>query len=169
SKINAGCYEEGMPLCLMCKAAVRLKEPAVIGDIDMHMTELPYNMPGKVYRCPMPFSDRDPKQSMFDEFKEKSITAVVLLVGDDECIRETGKDLRFFYQEQGIEVIHLPFDEGVQPELNPTIHANHINAAIDRVLELAGSGSNVAIHCFAGILRTGFFVNALSSRIERIG
>ena len=121
-------------------------------------TELPFHLPGRVFRSAMPFSSFDPGDKLLDRYLEEQVSVVVLLVSDENCWIHSGRDLRSLYQVQGLTVIHLPFpDFGVpeQDELERTV-----TAAVEYSLE----GKNIAVHCQAGIGRTGMFTACLARR-----
>ena len=103
----------------------------------MTITELPLGLPGQVYRCPMPFGEFDPDENVFSQLINNQVTCVVLLASDDECIKKTSMNLREMYTGAGMSVIHLPI-----------LH----------------EGNNLAIHCSAGIGRTGTFAACLAKR-----
>ena len=125
----------------------------------MVLTELPYNLPGRIYRSPMPFSAFDVTGKLWDAFKHNRVGGVVLLAGDDECLRKSGRDLRAFYLSEGLVVVYLPIpDFGVpsKPELE---------RAVESALQHARAGVNLAIHCLAGVGRTGLFAASLAKRV----
>ena len=47
----------------------------------MYLTELPFNLPGRVFSSSMPFGYYDPEGEAIIEFKAENIHAVVVLVG----------------------------------------------------------------------------------------
>ena len=122
----------------------------------MELTELPASFPGKIFRSAMPFSTYDPDGQLIQAYKNEGVSMVVLLASDEECLRITGRDLRSFYQEEDFEVQYLPVPDFSTPE------ADDLREAVQQVLSHSNSGKGVAIHCHAGIGRTGMFAACLA-------
>jgi protein-tyrosine phosphatase len=123
------------------------------------MNELPLGLSGRVFRSPMPFGDYDPDENLFPEFVKYKISCVVLLASDEECIRNTGINLRELYTQVGMKVIHLPIRDYSVPE--DSVLRNTIESAVQNLQ----GGRNLVIHCSAGIGRTGTFAACLAKRV----
>ena len=63
----------------------------------MPLTELPFGLPGRLFRSPMPFGPYDLHGEVYDRFREEQITVVELPAAEDECLHKTGHNLRTFY------------------------------------------------------------------------
>jgi atypical dual specificity phosphatase len=122
----------------------------------MEITNLPYKFPGKVYRSAMPFSTYDPAGQLLDAYKSREISLIVLLASDEECLRITGRDLRSIYDEENFEVIYLPIPDFDVPD------DEDLREAVQNVLARSRAGEAIAIHCHAGIGRTGMFAAGLA-------
>lgn len=122
----------------------------------MSLTELPYGLPGRVFRSQMPYSTYDPSGELVEQYVEQGISAIVLLAGEQEYLLHTNRDLKKLYAEHGFEVIHLPITDFEVPSQEA------INTAVKVAYELARQGRNIAIHCYAGIGRTGTFAACLA-------
>lgn len=124
----------------------------------MELTKLPWPLPGEVFRSAMPFSSYDPGGELVQEFKRKRISLVVMLTTDREAQRFSGHDLRSIYASEGIKVCHLPIPDFSVPE------ADELEQVIVEALDQINQGESVAVHCHAGIGRTGMFLACLAKR-----
>ena len=61
------------------------------GGEAMSLTELPYHLPGRIFRSPMPFSVYDPQGDSLLQFKREKGSLIVLLAEEAECIERTGQ------------------------------------------------------------------------------
>jgi protein-tyrosine phosphatase len=123
------------------------------------LTELPLQLPGRVFRSPMPFSGYDPEQVIFDYYLQEKVSVIVLLAGDQETEIKAGRNLREFYLSQGMQVIHLPIPDFSIPEVQS------LALAVEQCLQHAQNGANIAIHCLAGMGRTGVFAGCLAKKV----
>jgi protein-tyrosine phosphatase len=123
------------------------------------LTELPFGLPGKIYRSPMPFQHGDVKGSVFQDYLSKGILVVVVLAEAEECLQRTGRDLPAFYRANGLEVVECPIADYAVPAWRP------LDQALNDVIERASSGKNVAVHCYAGFGRTGTFMACLAHKV----
>lgn len=124
----------------------------------MELTFLPLGLPGNIYRSPMPFGQYDLHSQVYPLFWRNDIQAVVMLIPDAECHIYAGQDLRRRYERDGLTVIHLPMKDYRGAEYPK------LSAAIDETLRLAREGTNIDIHCHAGLGRTGLFAACLAMR-----
>ena len=56
----------------------------------MSLIELPFGLPGRIFRSPMPFGPYDLHGEVYDQFHEAQIAVIVLLASDDECLPGPG-------------------------------------------------------------------------------
>jgi protein-tyrosine phosphatase len=123
------------------------------------LIELPFGLPGRIYRGRMPFSAKDPQGEIFPRMQELGISVVVVLAGRDECLERAGRDLPAFYAENGLEVLHLPIPDFSVPPI-PLL-----DEVIRAVILRAQAGRHIAVHCYAGYGRTGLFLACLARRV----
>jgi protein-tyrosine phosphatase len=122
----------------------------------MTMTELPFGQPGRIFRSPMPFGKYDSKGLLYEAYRTNDISVIVLLAEDHECKEKARRDLRALYTQDGFTVVHLPIvDFGI-----PSAPA--LREALDSTVQEAQAGRHIAIHCSAGIGRTGLFTACLA-------
>lgn len=126
------------------------------------LIELPLNLPGRIYRSPMPLNYKDPNGELLEQYERENIDVIVMLVGVEESVRETGYDLQSLYQNKGIEVIYFPipdFDVPVKEEL-----ITYLDQTLGKVLD----GKNILIHCNGGLGRTGMFLACVVKRVLNV-
>lgn len=122
----------------------------------MSLTELPYGLAGRIFGSPMPYSSYDPSGMLVERYEKEGISAIVLLAGEEEYLKFARRDLKQLYTEQGFEILHLPITDFGIPD------PKDLRLAVNSAYDLAKEGKNVAIHCHAGIGRTGTFAACLA-------
>lgn len=123
------------------------------------MIALPYPLAGKIFRSEMPFSRYDPAGSLLEDYLTAGISLVVILAEEQEILRATGIDLKNTYRNHGIKVLHFPVPDYETPD------AKALDQILKQMVELAGSGRNLVMHCHAGIGRTGLMAACLAKRV----
>lgn len=125
----------------------------------MQLTELPFHLPGRIFRSPMPFSAYDPRGDSLLQFKREKGSLIVLLAEEEECMERTGRNLKSLYLQEGFQVIHLPIPDFDVPS------KEDLKGAVKKTVEQAQAGQNIVIHCHAGLGRTGLFVAYLAKQV----
>ena len=123
------------------------------------LTEIPFDLPGKIYRSPMPFGPYDRMSQVWQLYQEKDVNQVVILVEQQEYLVHARRDLPKFYRSEGMDVIHFPI-----PDFQVPADKDVLATAIEDVLDRAQGDGNIAVHCLAGIGRTGIFLACTAKR-----
>ena len=124
-----------------------------------YFTQLPFGYAGQIYRSPMPFGAFDPQDVVLDCYRQAGIHVVVMLVSFEEAYEKTGLDLRCLYRDNGMQVIYLPIPDFDIPAPQSLL------AGLAQVQAHAQAGHNVAVHCNAGVGRTGLFMACLARKV----
>ncbi|MBU0510584.1 MAG: dual specificity protein phosphatase family protein, partial [Chloroflexi bacterium] len=123
------------------------------------LTELPFDLTGRIFRSPMPFGPYDWQNEVWPAYQENDVSAVVVLIEPQEYLVHARRDLLAFYHSAGLDVIHLPIpDFRIPPDVNA------LEDAIAAAIEHAQAGGNLAAHCMAGMGRTGTFMACMAKR-----
>jgi len=107
----------------------------------------------------MPFGPFDHLNQIWSKYRENEVDVVVALVEPAEYLTYAQRDLLAFYRGQGLDVIHLPIPDHHRPQDLPAFQR-----ALDDVSDMAQAGQNIAVHCLAGIGRTGTFLACLAQQ-----
>jgi protein-tyrosine phosphatase len=127
--------------------------------MNEYLTRLPFGFPGQIYRSPMPYGVFDPERSVLGLYQKAGVAVVVMLVSDAEAREKTGRDLRRVYTENGMTVIYLPIPDFDIPASDALL------SGLDKIQAEAQAGRNVAVHCNAGIGRTGLVIACLARQV----
>jgi len=128
------------------------------------LTHIPLNYSGHVYRSPMPFSRYDPSQRVWDGYLANKIRDVFVLAEVHEFPRVAAFDLLGFYRSQGLDVYHYPI-----PDFQVPKDRKALDVAIEALELRAQAGKPIAVHCLAGIGRTGLFLGCVGKRHLSLG
>jgi protein-tyrosine phosphatase len=121
------------------------------------LTELPFGLNGRIYRSPLPFSPFfDPQRLVLDAYLDVGVDTVVMLTTAEEVERLLGFNLADQYKQLGFDVIYAPVDDFSVPS------KGGFQEPIEKALQAANAGRTIALHCHAGLGRTGMFAACLS-------
>ena len=120
------------------------------------LTQIPFDLPGTLFRSPMPFSAHDPDGALWRAYRRVRVDAVVVLTPTEESRRAAGCDLPAFYRTHGLEVLHFPIPDFDAPR------PAHLHWAAEQTRAFLRSGRTVAVHCLFGRGRTGLLLACLA-------
>ncbi len=123
-------------------------------------SELPFGAPGRVFRSPTPGSHMfDPQDKVLDIYLKNKVDTVVVLNSEEEHLRYSGKDLLKRYAQAGLRVIYAPVADFSAP------NSGHWDHALQAAVSAVQNGENLAVHCHAGVGRTGMFTAMMAHEL----
>lgn len=116
---------------------------------EENCVQIPLNIKGKLFVSPMPFGPYDRGNRLMKLYQKHHIEFVVVLVTDSELKQKAKRDLLAIYKKNSIRVIRLPVADYTSPDMHK------ISKVIDEVSGYLRAGAHVAVHCNAGVGRSG--------------
>jgi protein-tyrosine phosphatase len=116
---------------------------------DKNCEQIPLGIKGQLFVSPMPFGPYDTGNGLLKLYKKHHIEFVVVLVTDSELEKKVRRDLLEIYRKNNIQVIRLPIADYTSPDLH------QVSKTVDIVSGYLQAGAHVAVHCNAGVGRTG--------------
>ncbi|HNR89810.1 MAG TPA: hypothetical protein PKM65_15850 [Spirochaetota bacterium] len=126
----------------------------------MSLVELPFGLPGAIYRSAMPLGSFDPGGGLIAAYRAAGIATIVMLLPDEECLRRDNVDLRARYAREGFAVLYFPI---VNYSVPYSIEATR--ELIGEIVDRAGRGERIAVHCYGGWGRTGIVLALLARAV----
>ncbi len=123
------------------------------------VVEIPFDLPGRVFRSPMPYGAFDPSGDALSLFQRGGVRWIFALVEEQEWARVDGVSLPVLYERLGMHLHHLRVGDFSVPE------AEAFERSVLAALRLARAGNNLAVHCFAGVGRTGVFLTRMAQHV----
>ncbi len=116
---------------------------------------IPLKTKGRLFVSPMPFGPYDPGNRLLKIYTKNKIEFVVMLVTDAEIEKKAKRDILALYKKNHMEVIRFPISDYTSPEL----HA--FSKVVDQITGYLQAGANIAVHCNAGVGRTGVMTSCI--------
>lgn len=121
--------------------------------MDQNLTLIPLEMKGKVYRAPLPFGDFDIARTTFDELVQAEVSLLYSLIEPIEWLSRAYIDPRERIDAAGIQRVEFPIRDFFAP-----VDGAAFQAVVAEARLYALQGKNIAVHCYAGVGRTGLFL-----------
>jgi protein-tyrosine phosphatase len=121
------------------------------------LIEIPFGFNGKIFRSPMPFSPYDETRQVWSLYRQMNVQFVLVLAEKNEILDYSKQDLLGFYESQGVSVEHFPI-----PDYQVPRNLDAFRVMIENVKSRAETGINLAVHCLAGIGRTGLVLAVMA-------
>ncbi|MDD2237258.1 MAG: dual specificity protein phosphatase family protein, partial [Kiritimatiellae bacterium] len=92
---------------------------------------------------------------MLKQYKKNHIEFVVVLVTDSEIKEKARRDLLSIYLKNNMKPIRLPVADYTSPDMHQA------SKVVDNVSGYLRAGAHVAVHCNAGVGRSGVMVSCI--------
>lgn len=119
------------------------------GKKEKTCVRIPLDVKGQLYASPMPFGPYDPGNALLKIYKQRHIAFAIMLVTDAELEKKAKRDLLAIYKQNNIQPIRFPIADYTSPELHT------FSKTVDQVSGYLRAGAHMAVHCNAGVGRTG--------------
>jgi protein-tyrosine phosphatase len=120
--------------------------------------QIPIECGGSLFVSPMPFGPYDTLNRVMRCYRRRHVQRVIVLVTEDEIRRKCKRNLMAAYRKAGIQVAHNPVVDLTAPKVEQLEEI--IDAAVDWL-----HSERIAVHCNAGVGRTGVVVGCLAARM----
>jgi protein-tyrosine phosphatase len=135
---------------------------SLFGQREESCVQIPLDVTGKLFVSPMPFGPYDKWNRLLKLYKKYRIEFALVLVTDVELEKKARRDLLSMYQKNRIQVIRLPVADYTSPDMH------RVTKTVDIVSGYLRAGARVAVHCNAGVGRTGVMACCIVHDILKI-
>ncbi|MGE4488637.1 MAG: dual specificity protein phosphatase family protein [Kiritimatiellales bacterium] len=134
----------------------------LFGPREQNVAQIPLEISGKLFVSPMPFGPYDKWNTLLKQYRKHHIDFVVVLVTNSELEKKARRDLLAIYSRNNIGVIRLPVADYTSPDMH------QVAKTVDKVSGYLRAGARVAIHCNAGVGRSGVMACCIVRDILKI-
>ena len=120
--------------------------------------QIPIDCGGSLFVSPMPYGPYDTLNRVIRCYRRRHVERVVVLVTEDEIRRKCKRNLMAVYRKAGIRVEHNPVADLTAPK------AQQLEDIIESTVGWL-QNERIAVHCNAGVGRTGVVVGCLAARM----
>lgn len=134
----------------------------LFGQREQNFVQIPLDVRGKLFVSPMPFGPYDKWNTLLKQYQKHHVEFAVVLVTDSELQARARRDLLSIYRKNSIQVIRLPVADYTSPDMH------QVAKTVDQVSGYLRAGAHIAVHCNAGVGRTGVMTCCIVHDIMKI-
>jgi protein-tyrosine phosphatase len=129
---------------------------------EKRCVRIPLEVKGSLYVSPMPYGPYDPGNALLKMYRQRKVSFAIMLVTDAELDKKAKRDLLAIYAKNNIQPIRFPIADYTSPEL----HA--FSKVVDQVAGYLRAGAHMAVHCNAGVGRTGVMTSCIVRDVNQM-
>lgn len=121
----------------------------LLGRQEQNFVRIPLDAKGKLFVSPMPFGPYDRGNRLLKLYRKHHVEFAVVLVMDSELEQKARRNLLATYKKNNIQVIRLPVADYTSPDMH------QLSKTVDNAAGYLRAGAHIAVHCCAGVGRSG--------------